>query len=68
MQNLESFEGATSFCGAIVSGGDSSLFWDSFVFLTDQIARITEETIANRTITKNAGFSAIKLNDKGRTG
>jgi hypothetical protein len=69
IQNLVSSEGATSFCGAIVSGGGAdSSFWDSFGLLTDQIARITEATIANKTITKNRGFSAIKLNDKGRTG
>jgi hypothetical protein len=69
MQNLVSSEGTTSFCEAIDSGGgDGSLFWDSFCFLTDQTARITEAIMANMTITKNAGFSSIKLNDKGRTG
>ena len=69
MQNLVSSVGATSFCGAIVSGGgDGSLFLYIVCFLTDQTAIITEATIANRTITKNTGISAIKLNDKGRTG
>ena len=69
MQNLISSEGASSFCRAIVSGvGYVSLFWDSVCFFTDHTTRITEATMANRIITKNPGLSAIKLNDKGRTG
>ena len=68
MQNLVPSKPPLLSCITLGSGGADSASRGDFGFLTDQVARITEAIMAIMIITKNIGFSEIKLNDKGNTG
>ena len=68
MQNLLPSEAVSSVFGKDVLGARGASIDGCLVFLTDQIARVIEVTIAKLISINKRGLSEIKLIDNGRTG
>lgn len=66
MQNLLESESVLGACG-VTGSGDTGICSCGmiFVFLTDQMVRTIETTMANAMIMNKSGLSSIRLNDNG---
>ena len=68
MQNFLPSEALSSVFGKVASVARGASIDGCLVFLTDQIARAIEATIAKLISINSSGLSEIKLIDNGRTG